>query len=157
MRHGGVLSAPRPPPVKVSEKVYVSGSPDHLVNKLLHQGGGLEKQMAAALCVQPLSSVGLTLERAGEGRGGSRVRLCSSAEENTAGDYILLMVNIERAFWLGAGVVVEWREFSLSSGQGRKSPWAFTCICIIFSVLALEAVGARNVCVACLLCLKSRC
>lgn len=51
----------------------------------------------------------------------------------------------------------QWRECSLSSGQGGKSPWAFTCICIIFSLLSLEAVVALKVCIACLLCLKTVC
>lgn len=77
------------PSVTFSEKVCVSGSPDPLVNRLFHQGGVLEKQMAAAPCVQ-LLSVWLALGRAGEGREGSRVRLCllsrsGSAEENIAG------------------------------------------------------------------------
>lgn len=39
---------------KGPETVCVSWSPGPLVNKPLHQGGWLEKQMAAAPCVQLL-------------------------------------------------------------------------------------------------------
>lgn len=103
MRHGGIL-APQ----------------DHLLGRSLgrcaflsHQGRCLEKRTAP--CVQ-LLSVWSTLERAGEGRGGSRVRFCllsrpGSADENIAGadggEAACLLV--------GVGVMV-------SSGENSSSP-----------------------------------
>jgi hypothetical protein len=70
--------------------------------------------MAAVPCVQVLS-VWLTLERAGDGRGESRVRLCllsrpGSAEETIAGDE-----EMPHAFWWWAGVMV-------SSGENSACP-----------------------------------
>lgn len=97
------------PPVKVSEKVCVSGSPDPLVNKLFHQGGVLEKQVPAAPCVQ-LLSVWSTLGRAGEGREGSRVRLCLLSRPASAKESIAAT----RRCLLGVGVVVGGRENSAS-------------------------------------------